>query len=53
MYLHSAKPPVIHRDLKPANILASELNRCKVADFGISRDLTETTQMTVTPGEKA
>lgn len=36
-YLAAKK--VIHRDLAARNILVSELNVCKVADFGFSRDV--------------
>jgi len=36
-YLSSRK--VIHRDLAARNILVSEMNVCKVADFGFSRDV--------------
>lgn len=36
-YLAAKK--VIHRDLAARNILVSDMNVCKVADFGFSRDV--------------
>jgi serine/threonine protein kinase len=33
---------VMHRDLKPDNVLLSDSGVCKLADFGISRELTRT-----------
>ncbi|XP_042413739.1 probable LRR receptor-like serine/threonine-protein kinase At1g05700 isoform X2 [Zingiber officinale] len=42
-YLHkSCKPSIIHRDVKTANILLSETFEAKIADFGISKTLSET-----------
>jgi hypothetical protein len=32
---------LVHRDLKPANLMLDGQNRLKVADFGISRSITE------------
>ena len=41
-YLHSRKPQsIIHRDLKPQNIILSECKRAKIADFGLSKLLKE------------
>lgn len=45
-YLHKSDPPILHRDLKPANILLDAHYRCKVADFGISREKMDTSVMT-------
>ena len=36
-FLHDKK--VIHFDIKPANILLEELDRVKVGDLGLARDL--------------
>ncbi|KAJ8955892.1 hypothetical protein NQ318_005440 [Aromia moschata] len=38
-YIHSGN--VIHRDLKPSNVLLDSLCRCKIADFGLARSLTQ------------
>ena len=32
---------VVHRDLKPANLMVDDQGRVKIADFGISRSLTD------------
>jgi serine/threonine protein kinase len=36
-YLHSKF--IMHRDLKPANILLDKVGNCKIADFGLSRNV--------------
>ncbi|KAK9872522.1 hypothetical protein WA026_017988 [Henosepilachna vigintioctopunctata] len=38
-YIHSGN--VIHRDLKPSNVLLDSSCRCKIADFGLARSITE------------
>ncbi|XP_056638342.1 mitogen-activated protein kinase 15-like [Diorhabda sublineata] len=38
-YIHSGN--VIHRDMKPSNVLLDSLCRCKIADFGLARSLSQ------------
>ena len=38
-FLHSGRPPMIHRDIKAGNILLTEQGGCKLADFGLARQL--------------
>ena len=45
-YLHGHQPPVIHRDLKSQNILITKDYQAKIADFGISRTVTQDMTMT-------
>lgn len=51
-HLHENR--IVHLDLKPSNVLVSEgrgIIRCKIADFGISKELSHTlTKMTAVVG---
>mmetsp|Transcript_18595 Transcript_18595/g.27838 ORF Transcript_18595/g.27838 Transcript_18595/m.27838 type:complete len:382 (-) Transcript_18595:169-1314(-) len=44
--LHKSK--IIHRDIKAANLLLTETGDCKLADFGVSKRLTNTLARTKT-----
>ncbi|CAL5428470.1 unnamed protein product [Camellia sinensis] len=39
-YLHKRK--IVHRDIKPSNLLMNSRNQVKIADFGVSRILSQT-----------
>ena len=39
-YLHTLPNPIIHRDLRSPNVLICDMNTAKLADFGISKQLT-------------
>jgi serine/threonine protein kinase len=45
-YLHYEKQ--LHRDIKPANVLMNSKGHVKLSDFGISKELEETTAMSST-----
>ncbi|XP_023312811.1 mitogen-activated protein kinase 15-like, partial [Anoplophora glabripennis] len=44
-YIHSGN--VIHRDMKPSNVLLDSLCRCKIADFGLARSLTQGSEQSI------
>ena len=45
-YLHTSNPVILHRDLKTDNLLVTDEFVIKVADFGLTRFLSEGKQMT-------
>ncbi|GJT03619.1 mitogen-activated protein kinase kinase 5-like protein [Tanacetum coccineum] len=46
-YLHTLK--IVHRDIKPSNLLINSKNQVKIADFGVSRILEQTTDHCTSP----
>mmetsp|Transcript_54886 Transcript_54886/g.130317 ORF Transcript_54886/g.130317 Transcript_54886/m.130317 type:complete len:369 (+) Transcript_54886:33-1139(+) len=41
IYLHRERR-LIHRDIKPTNVLVNSKGRCKISDFGMSKELSNT-----------
>ena len=46
--LDAERLQIVHRDIKPENLLLDHAGRVKVADFGISRSLTMSVELTAT-----
>jgi serine/threonine protein kinase len=46
LYLHQSNPVILHRDLKSDNLLVTSDWTIKVADFGLTRFISEKKQMT-------
>lgn len=44
---------IVHRDIKPSNILMSSTGDVKIADFGVSKQLTDNTQAMTFTGTQA
>ncbi|KAH9509694.1 Mitogen-activated protein kinase kinase kinase 3 [Bulinus truncatus] len=50
-YLHNCRPnPIIHRDIKGENILMEDESNVRIADFGVSKILTEMTNARTNTG---
>ena len=47
--LEQHDPPIIHRDLKPSNVMMDSDFRAKVSDMGLSRILTHSALLSLTP----
>merc|ERR1711939_881143 len=52
-YLHGRTPPIIHRDLKPQNVLLDAKRNAKVCDFGTSKTIEKSRDMTAGIGTVA
>ena len=47
-YMHTQIPMVVHRDVKPGNIKLTEKNEIYLVDFGLAKQVSTRSQMTMT-----
>ena len=47
-YMHSQNPMIVHRDVKPGNIKITSSNEIFLVDFGLAKQTSSRTQMTMT-----